>query len=378
MSLDTGWKGQFDLRARVYLDGATQGPIPRVAIEAVGEALELKRDPSGLDDSLYFTLPDRIRAAAAPFFACDPHEIAVSTGASAGVGLLAHGIDWNEGDHVVVPSGEFPAVYLPWLALRAQGVEVGVVASAGGISAADVEAALRPRTRAVAMSFVNFATGFRADVEAIGELCADRGIAYVVDASQGLAAVPLDVRRCKATIVAAAGYKWMCSPYGTGVFYVHPDWVERLPVPVVNWESVAGAEDFNKLTDLEVDYRPGAVRWDSPETAAFLNGMPMAAALEFLGDIGVERIFEHSTGLLDSLLNNLPDGFRPDSSLEPEHRSTILRIVADDPERTLRAYDRCVAAGISVGLREGGIRVSPGVWNDTADIEQLLDQIRDA
>ena len=372
-----GWKAQFDLGERVYLNGATQGPFPRVAIKAVGEALELKRDPSRIGDSLYFTLPDRIREAAAPFFTCAPHEIAVTTGASTGVGLLAHGIDWNEGDHVVVPSGEFPANYLPWFALRARGVEVSVVPSAGGFTADDIAAALRPKTRAVAVGFVNFATGFRADVEAIGEICADRGIAYLIDASQGLAALPLDAHRCKAAIVTVAGYKWMCSPYGTGVFYVHPDWVERLPVPVVNWGSVVGAEDFNKLTDLEIDYRPGASRWDAPETASFLNCMPMAAALEFLGEIGVERIFEHAIGLLDRLLEGLPDGLRADSSLEPEHRSTIMRIVADDPERTRQAYDRCVAAGISLGLREGGIRVSPGVWNDAADIEWLLERLRD-
>ena len=93
----------------------------------------------------------------------------------------------------------------------------------------------------------------------------------------------------------------MLSPYGTGVFYVDPEWVDRLPVPVVNWTSVVGADDFNNLTTLELDYRPGAVRWDAPETASFLNCMPMAASLEFLGDIGVERVFDHAA-LLERIL----------------------------------------------------------------------------
>lgn len=366
-------KSDFLLGDRIYLNGANHGPFPRVAVEAVREALEWKRDPSLLDDALYFSLPERIREAAAPFFGCDPGQIALTTGASHGINLLARGLDWRPGDRVLVPAGEFPANTLPWYALRDQGVEVDVVGSDNGVTEEELEAAMGPRTRAVAVGHVNFATGYRLDIDALGEACARRGIAYLVDASQSLGAVPLDAGRCGAAVIAAAGYKWICCPYGTGLVYVHPDWVERLPVPVVNWETVEGAEDFNNLTRLELRYRPGARRFDVPETASFLNGMPMAASLEYLGSIGPERIFAHATGLLNRILSNLPEGFRPDSALEPRRRSTILRIVADPPERTREAYRRCVEAGISLSLREGGIRLSPGVWNGPAEISRFLE-----
>ena len=378
------WKDQFELADAVYLNGANHGPFPRVASAAVEEALSWKRDPSTIDDAIYFALPDRVRRAAAPFFGCRPQDLAITTGASTGVALLAAGIDWRPGDHVVVPEGEFPANYLPWRALQAKGVELTLVpverGEGGkrgdrGVAVERIADALRPTTRVVAVGYVNFASGFRLDVEGIGALCAERDIAFLIDASQGAGAVPLDVRRSRATIVTAAGYKWMLSPYGTGVFYVDPEWVERLPVPVVNWTSVVGAEDFNNLTTLELDYRPGAVRWDAPETASFLNCMPMAASLEFLGDIGIERIFAHALALIDRVVAGLPEGFRADSSLQAEHRSTIFRIVGDDPQRTRAAYQRCVAAGISVSLREGGIRVSPGVWNTAADIDRLLEEL---
>ena len=378
MSAGNGWKDSFELGDSVYLNGANQGPFPRVAIEAVHEALAWKRDPSLIDDGIYFALPDRVRRAAAPFFGCEQRDLAVTTGASTGVGVLAEGLDWNPGDAVIIPAGEFPANYLPWYALRRRGVEVNVVAVDGAVSVDEVEAAMTDSTRVVAVGYVNFATGYRADIDAIGELCASRGVAYLVDASQGVAAVPIDVGRCRATVVTAAGYKWMCSPYGTGIFYVAPDWVERLPVPVVNWESVVGADDFNKLTELDVDYRPGAIRWDAPETASFLNCMPMAASLEFLGEIGAQSIYDHASGLLDRLIAGLPGTFRSDSSLGPGQRSTILRVVADDAEQTRRAYDRCLGAGISVSLREGGIRVSPGVWNDAEDVDKFLAQLDDA
>ena len=369
------WKSDFDLGDTAYLNGANHGPFPRVAIDAVGEALGWKRDPSSIDDSIYFTLPDRVRRAAAPFFGCDPGDLAVTTGASAGVALLADGLDWKPGDHVVIPAGEFPANYLPWIALRSVGVEVTMVPTDGGLTPDRIAAALRPTTRVVAVGQVNFATGYRIDVNAIGRICRDREIAFLIDASQGVGAVPLDVRKAGAAVVAAAGYKWMLSPYGTGLLYVNPAWVERLPVPVVNWTTVAGADDFNKLTELDVDFRPGAARWDAPETASFLNCMPMAAALEFLAAIGIERVFAHTRSLIDRLVAGLPAGFRAESSLADRHRSSIFRLVGDDPERTRAAYQRCLQARVSVSMRESGIRVSPGVWNSEDDIDRLLEQL---
>ena len=371
-----GWKEHFALGQTIYLNGAAHGPLPSVAIEAAEEALSWKRDPSLIDDSVYFTLPDRVRAAAAPFFGADAEEIAVVTGASTGINLVVAGLDWRPGDHVIIPAGEFPANYLPWFSLRPKGVEITVLAGDRGVRVEDIESAMCDRTRVVALGHVNFASGYRIDIDSVGGLCAERGVAFVIDASQSLCAVPLSSRRCAATVVSAAGYKWMCSPYGTGLFYVHPDWLQRLPVPNVNWESVSGAEDFNNLTTLELTYRPGAARHDAPETASFTNCMAMAASLEFLGSIGAESIFEHSRALLDRLIDGLPPGFESGSDLDPTHRSTILRIVGENPGATAVAYQRCLSAGISVSLRENGIRVAPGVWNSSDDIDCLLEVLR--
>ena len=369
------WKNDFDLGGTTYLNGANHGPLPRVAIDAANEALEWKRDPSSIDDSIYFTLPNRVRRAAAPFFNCDPEDLAVTTGASAGMSLLAGGLEWKPKDHVVIPAGEFPAVYLPWVALRSSGVEVTVLPTDGGLTTGQIVEALRSTTRVVAVGHVNFATGHRLDVEAIGRICRDRGIAFVIDATQSVGSVPFDVRAAGASVVAAAGYKWMLSPYGTGVFYVDPEWVNRLRVPVVNWATVNGSEDFNKMTELAIDFRAGATRWDAPETASFLNCNPMAAALEFLGQIGVEQVFAYTRSLIDRLVDGLPTGFRVESSLADEHRSSICRLVADDQELTRAAYQRCLKAHISVSMRESGLRVSPGVWNSEGDIDRLLQQL---
>ena len=261
------------------------------------------------------------------------------------------------------------------VALRSFGVEVTVLPTDGGLTTGQIVEALRSTTRVVAVGHVNFATGYRLDVEAIGRICRDRGIAFVIDATQSVGSVPFDVRTAGASVVAAAGYKWMLSPYGTGVFYVDPEWVNRLRVPFVNWATVNGSEDFNKMTELDIDFRAGATRWDAPETASFLNCNPMAAALEFLGQIGVEQAFAYTRSLIDRLVDGLPTGFRVESSLADEHRSSICRLVGDDQELTRAAYQRCLQAHISVSMRESGLRVSPGVWNSEGDIDRLIQQL---
>lgn len=358
---------EFDLRGCAYLDGAAHGPLPRCSLAAATRALDWKRDPTRIDDRLYFELPDRIRRAAAPLFGCAAEDIALATGASHGISLVSQGLDWRASDRVVIPEGEFPANSLPWMALRARGVRVDVVAPERLLET------IAPDVRAVAVGHVNFARGRRLDLRAIGARAAECEAIFVVDLSQSLGAVPVDVRACRATVAAVAGYKWLLSPYGTGLTYVHPDWVERLPVPTFNWSTIAGSDDFNRLVELVPRFRPGAVRFDVPETAAFVHGAAMAESLELLGTVGVEAGWRHACALLDRLVADLPPGFRVDSRLEEAERSTILRLVGRDERATRAAYEAVRAADATVSLREGGIRVSPGIWSGTKDIDRLLE-----
>ncbi|HJO04377.1 MAG TPA: aminotransferase class V-fold PLP-dependent enzyme [Acidobacteriota bacterium] len=362
---------EFDLRGRIYLDGASQGPMARRAIAAAERALDWKRDPSGLNDREYFALPDRIRGAASELLGCCPQDIAVATGASHGISLVACGLDWRADDHVVVPTGEFPANNLPWLGLRALGVEVEFV------DPDDVSEAICPRTRAVSVGHVNFATGRRLDLDDIGAACERHDALFLVDASQSAGAIPLDVVRCKATVVAIAGYKWLMSPYGTGITYVHPEWVGQFRLPAFNWATIVGADDFNRLADLVPQHRPGAIRFDVPETAAFIHGAAMAESLELLVETGVDAVNAHATCLLDRLIAGLPDSFRIASPLAPGQRSTIMRLVGRRADLTLEAHARLREAGVGVSLREGGLRVAPGIWNAERDIDVFLASLSD-
>ncbi len=360
-------ENEFDLGDRAYLDGANHGPLPRRSRTAAERALDCKRDPATLDDADYFALPDRIRRAAAELLGAEPSDVAVATGASHGIGLVACGLDWRPGDRVVIPHGEFPANDLPWRMLREQGVVVDVV------EPDELLASLRDETRVASVGHVNFATGRRLPIEKIGAACRQRGTLFVVDAAQSLGAVPFDVKQCSADVVAVAGYKWLMSPYGTGLTYVRPELVERLRVPLVNWSSIEGADDFNRLIDLEPRYRPGTARFDVPETAAFIHGSAMAESLGLLVEVGADRVLAHVSALIDRIVAGLPGEFRADSPMCPEQRSTILRVVGQDPKHTRAAHGRLRRAGVAVSLRESGLRVAPGIWNTPAHTDRFLE-----
>lgn len=351
----------FDLGDRLYLDGANHGPLPRASRRAAERALEWKSDPATLDDRDYFALPDRIRAAAAALLGCAASSVALGTGASHGISLVACGLDWRSGDRIVIPQGEFPANHLPWMALRARGVRVEVV------DPERLADAVVPGTRVVSVGHVNFATGRRLDLAAIGEACRRCGALFIVDAAQSLGIVPLDVETCHADVVAAAGYKWLMSPYGTGFTYVRPGRETELRPPHFNWASIEGADDFGKLVGLEPRFRAGAARFDVPEAASFVNGMALATSLELLAEVGVEPLFRHSLAVADAIAADLPRGFRVDSPMEGSTRSGILRLVAEDPASTPAVHARLRAARVAVSLREAGLRLGAGLWNGDDD-----------
>jgi cysteine desulfurase/selenocysteine lyase len=227
---------------------------------------------------------------------------------------------------------------------------------------------------------VSYNTGYRLDIERLGRACRENGTILVCDLSQAAGAValrlgdergalPIDVAVC-------AGYKWLLSPYGSGFAYFHPETLGRLAVTDLYWQAVEGAANFNKLPRHGWKLAPGARRFDSTETASFLNAAALLASLRFLQRVGVATIERYSTGLLDRLLEQLPAAYRVASSLEPPERSPIVALAARDPAVTRRAYEALIAARVVVSLREDKIRISPNIYNTESDIARCLDVLR--
>ncbi len=370
------WRAEwFEFDDVAFLNAAGQGPLPRVSVRAVQAALEWKKYPHKLSDSAYFDLPDRIRPLVARLIGGQAEEVALTTGASGGLAAVAAGIDWTPEDEVLMAQGEFPAHFSTWMPLDvARRLRVVVISPRGRfISAEDFLAHIGPRTRLVSTSLVRFADGVRLDAARLAEACHAVGAYLLLDVSQCVGAMPLDVSSLGADFLVSAGYKWLLSPYGTGFFWARGDLIEQMRVGPFYWMALEGAAEFHRLPLRNWKLARGARRWDSPETASFFNLAAMETSLAFLLRVGVETIWEHNRRLIDEMIERMPlDRCALASPRETHARGPYASVAARSPEKTAALYEKLRAANVIVSLRENTLRVAPHLYNTERDIDRLL------
>jgi cysteine desulfurase / selenocysteine lyase len=367
-------KDFFDFAPVIYLDCAYQGPFPRVTAARIQQAVELKCHPERLEAPEYFDLPERVRARLSRIVGADTSEVALTNSATQGIGMVAAGWDLSPGDDVVIASTNFPSNLFTWLHLRRLGVTVSVLNPAAGyVSAEDVARTLTPRTRILALDWVGYTTGARIDLGALGNLIHSLGGIFVVDGTQGVGALELAVHDLPVDVVAAAAYKWLLGPYGTGFAYIKKEVLDRLQLHVLNWLTLEGSDNFDALPKDRFSLPNSAKMFDVPETPNFLNLYGLEASLEFIERVGVKTVREHCVRLLDRLAEGLRGlGYELSAAAQPEHGSTILGFSAGSPELTERLHRQLRAENMAVSLRQGVIRVSPHLYNSEADIDRLL------
>lgn len=367
----------FSFAPTIYLNCAYHGPFPRATVERIREAIELKCNPARMESHHFFDVTESVRRRLAELVNANPSEIALTNSATQGVGMVASGLGLKAEDEVVIASNNFPSNLFTWLHLRRLGVRVTVLRPVDGyLRFEDVAAALTPRTRVLALDWVSYTTGVRIDLTALGDLAHRHGSLFLVDGTQGVGALELDVHALPVDVLVVAAYKWLLGPYSTGFAYLTPEVQDRLDLPVVNWLTVEGSEAFDSLPTDQFALPKTAKVFDVPATANFLNLYALDASLEFVQRAGVRTVTEHCTRLLDHLAEGvLRRGLRLSAAAAPERRSTILCFQADSPELTKKLFDRLTAQHVAVSLRHGMIRVSPYLYNSEADIEKVLEVV---
>jgi cysteine desulfurase / selenocysteine lyase len=372
----TDWRKEwFEFEDATYLNIAAQGPLPRVALLAAAQALEWKKFPHTLPESVYFDLPDRIRASLAKLIGGAAEEIAITTGASSGLSAVAQGLEWKPSDEVLIARGEFPAHFTAWLPMQAAGrLKVIVVEPRERfLTADDFIAHIGPHTRLVSTSLVRFDDGVRLDAAKVARACHEAGALLLLDAAQCAGAMPIDVRALGVDFLTCSGYKWLLSPYGTGFLWVREELIEQMHVGPFYWMALEDAEQFHTLSTGVYSLAKGARRWDSPETASFTNLAAMDASLELLLRVGVETVWEHARCLTAMMIERLPrDRYVLASPVSADERGPYACIAPRKSEMTGQIFERLREAQIHVSLREGALRVSPYLYNTERDIDRLL------
>ncbi len=354
-----------------YLNHAGVAPISTRAAAALARYAELATTEGALSYAeRYDAEIERVRASAASLLGATPDEIAFVKNTSEGLGLVAAGLDWKPGDRVLSCDLEYPSNVYAWWSLRSRGVETVMLPGENGrLPLERVETALRdPKVRLLALSSVEFGSGARNDLEALGRLCRQHDVLFCVEAIQSLGVLPLDVRRCGVDFLAADGHKWLLSVEGCGLFFCARHRVESLTPRVVGWRSVTGNDDYDRY---HMELQPGAGRFEegTPNTGGIFA---LGAAIDLLRELEIEKIEARVLALTDRLALGLSErGARILSPRGEAERSGIVSFVLP-PEAPEQTTARLRERGVVVATRRGGVRASPHFYNDESDLEALL------
>ena len=345
-SLEAIRKREFPLADRqIYLDNAGRGLLPRSHVEAAGEILRAMSEEVTLGNS--DVLIEATRERAARLLHCGPEAVALLSTTSQGLNLVPGGLDWHAGDEVVLYEADHPTDIYAWLNLGDRGVVPRFIGDRDGrYDAEDVERLIGPRTRAVCLSLVNYGTGFRAPIEAIGEICRRRGLWLVVDAIMGLGALRVDAPATGADILVAHGYKFLLSGFGIAICYCSPRARTELRVAEVGYKGmrvvknyVVRSPDFSRME--KPDFAASARRFEAG-TQALSVMAGMRATLDLMLSTGTDVIDAHIRVLAQQLVEGLlAGGYAVAGSLRPEERSAdrLLRPARNRPHRTQPPVD---------------------------------------
>ncbi len=355
-----------------YLDHAATSPLPGRTRAAMTSFVEARRFVRRAWEE-YETLDQDLRQSLGQLINASPEEIALVQNTAEGINIAAHAIPFQPGDNVVFCDMEYPANVYPWLNLERRGVEARIVPHReGGLALDDLEEYLDQRTRVVAASSVEFITGFRNDLQSIGELCKARGIYFVVDGIQSLGAIPLDVRECHIDMLSCGGPKWLLGPCGQGFLFCRREILEEMKPAYAGATSVV---DFLNFRDYDLTFLPDAKRFELG-TPNLVGIVGLLASVNLLQEVGIEEIRRWTLHLTDVLIDDLQErGYQIASCLRPKHRSAIVSFPTPDVEAD---YEKLIAHKIIVSLRENYIRVSPHCYNTEEEVlrvGQVLDGI---
>ncbi len=357
----------------IFLNTAAWGLIPLSAAEEAADLTLRRNRAQGFSESEFRVVQHRCRNALAGLLRVDPQEIALVPNTSYGVSLAAAAVASGPPGTIVVSQGEFPANVLPWKALERQGFLVQLVPTDRfGCPREDLirDALDGPDVRALALSAVQFATGYRADLKGLGTACKERGILFCVDAIQALGAVELHPREAHVDVLAAGGQKWLCSAWGSGFTYIARGIQDRFEPPMASWLGVKGGGRLEDMLQYRMEWVGSARRYELA-TLGLQDYLVLARSVEVLLEMGADEVTRHIHGLHGPVMDWA--AARKDVHVvtpqEPHRKAGILSVSLPGVER---AFGELRRANVTCAMREGTLRLAPHYYNELGEMEQVV------
>jgi len=357
-----------------YLNSAAVSPIPRIAFDAVVSQLADVAIYGSEHYTNWIATKNRARSLLAGMLNVKPEQIAFMRNTSDGFASVANGLTWEQGDNIVSFEGEFPSNFYPWRMVRDRyGVELRMAPERDGrIDLDEFISLVDSNTKLVAISAVQFASGFRADLERIGKAARDVDALFAVDIIQALGACGFDLPAQYVDIASSASHKWLCAPEGCGFLFVSDRARERIEPSFVGWISVETPWDF---ADREQPFKPNALAWESGTgTSSLFYGLEQS--LKLLTETGLDRIESYLDDLSDFLCDSLADkNYEILSSRLPGEKSPIVCIKHLGGLNCNDIAAKLQKENIIVSPRGDRLRIAPHFYNNETDIERLVESL---
>lgn len=371
--MDDRLRALFPITERAaYLNHAAISPPPLPVTLAVSAQIEDVAQHGSLNYRKWVAVRERARRLMAEMIGARSEQIAFMRNTSDGLSTIAGGLRWRAGDNVVTFRREFPSNIYPWLHLReTQGVEVRMCEERDGrIDLEELTGLMDERTRVLAISHVQYGSGFRADLARLGRAARKVGALLVVDVIQSMGALPFNVEDELIDVAAGACHKWLLVPEGIGWLYISDRARERVEPVLVGWNSVMEAEDYG---NFEQQWRGGALAWETgTQATALIHGLD--ASLRLLTETGINRIAAHLTELTDQLCEGLAGkrDYEIVSSRRTGEKSQLVCLRHRGEWTPLALYAHLKKQNIIVAPRGDRLRVAPHLYNIAAEIEALI------
>lgn len=357
-----------------YLNSAALSPMPATAVKAVISHLVDVAGGGTLGYQNWIDTKDRARALVAELMSVRSDQVAFTRNTSDGFSSIAAGLDWKPGDNIVSFENEFPANFYPWRRVRDDhGVELRLCGERDGrIDLDEFISLIDSNTKVVAISAVQYASGFRADLERIGRAAREADALFCVDIIQGLGAMEFDLPAQFVDAACAASHKWLCAPEGCGIIYLSDRARERIKPTLVGWISVEEPWDF---ADREQNFKSTALAWETGTgCAALFYGLEQS--LKLLAATGIGNIEVYLCGLTDRLCDGVAGkSYDIISSRVPGEKSAIVCLKHRDGLLSNKIAAQLERKKIIVSPRGDRLRIAPHFYNNSEDIDRLLEAL---
>ena len=366
----------FEIPAGItYLNCSYMSPQLKSVSAAGLDAVRLKATPWAITEANWFSCAEELRALAGKLLGTGADSVALIPAVSYGMAIAAANVRINPGDSIILLAQAYPTNVYTWreAARKHNARIITVERDPSGPNDMWTEAVLRAiddRTAVVCVPRCHWMDGSVVDLVRVGERARQVGAALVIDASQSLGAVPLDIERIQPDFLVSVGYKWLLGPYGLGYLYASPKW-QQVGVPIEQSSLPRrGSEDFTRVTDFSDEFQPGARRFDMGEFTQFILAPMATAALQQILDWGIASIEQSISQLTEEIAQRaLAAGYEVAPAEQRSRHMLGIRFRGGLPAKLAASL---AAANVYLSIRGDSVRISPHLYNNSADIDRLF------